>query len=156
MINFTKEQIDRDLQRYRRKRLVFLILAIICFALWVAADIVTLNLYYNEIISDQFYFLLSLGSQLIGIVGVLLIFLRTFIYGRKVKILQAISKGQDVYIGQSDGSAIKYTSMVKEEQSAPSNIDPQKANLIAQYEDLMKQGVISKEDFEKRKEEILK
>lgn len=155
MINLTKEQINKELQRYRRKRLLFLVLAIVCFSLWLATDIVTLSLYYSEIINDELYLILSFVGQCIGVAGVMLIFLRTFLFGRRVKILQAVSDGKDIFVMQQDGSTTQYSTSIKETEEIDS-IDPQKRNLISQYEELLNKGIISKEDFEKRKEEILK
>lgn len=85
----------------------------------------------------------------------MLIFLRTFLFGRRVKILQAVSDGKDIFVMQQDGSTTQYSTSIKETEEIDS-IDPQKRNLISQYEELLNKGIISKEDFEKRKEEILK
>ena len=97
-------------------------------------------------------------SGVIAIIGAVLIIIRARFYGYQARALKAILN-DEVKVVAADESRIVLAPKDAEAKQEPIDVKPiekdPKHQLIDEYKNLLEQGLITQEDFDKRKSEIL-
>ena len=144
-----KEKLQQEINSMRRSQKVFLILAIVFFAISSALAIAATVMAVQDIGGDIFFYLAQLsGSTLM--VAITMLILRSVLFSYRINVRQAIIDGviqvneQGQYVQTVDVKPVPEEKELSREEE-----------LVKQYESLYKQGLISEEDFEKKRKEIL-
>ncbi len=147
-----KDELEKRLKKLMRIRRLFLILSFSLLAIAVACDVATLTLYFLNVDYPQWLYLLLLeGGSICFAASIALFFVRIFAIDTKIRnsmFRYAQDNPQEVRtvnLGTVD---------VKDAPQPEPKADP-KQELVKQYENLMNQGLITPEEYQMKKKEIL-
>lgn len=144
----TQSQLESRLKKLLKTRRLFGVLSLSFLGVAVSFDIVVTILNYTvENLSEYVYWAIIETSTLFFAASIALFFVRIFAIDVKIRntlyqlslIVQPINN-EKVVVGTTD------------EKEVPLDRPHQ---LVNQYEDLLKQGLITQDDFDKKKKEIL-
>lgn len=138
-------QNNQDLRKLLRKSLILFILAGILLACSIAAFIVSTFFLVDE--SKVMIGMLIFGAGDTLSMGAIVLVIFGYMYRRKAAIIRNVGYAFN---------QTKQNDIVNVKEAPKTEEQKRKESLIEQYENLYKNGLITKEDFEKRKEEILK
>ncbi len=154
MNTIDKKTIEKELKSLYKRRRVFTILGF--SFLGVGGVLLFLSIYFSSIkINDVVDLINSLVimplSNLLVTASLVMFILRSVLFNRQIAIRQMLlidPSAVNVFNAKGENVEIKDTVDVKE---APKSHNQE---LLEQYENLYKQGYISQEDLDKKKEEL--
>lgn len=156
-----KEQLKLEIEKFKKRRVLFLILAIVLFAGALAFFIIGfMVMYKSSSIQENFqeaYSYLTCSSLCLT-AGIASLIIRTAVYGFKIAVRQKIINGEaDPFINNSMFNKQDLGTVdVKDIQVEQTKVQTREEQLLDQYAELLKQGLITQEDFNKKKEELSK
>jgi len=156
-MNISKKDVEILLGRVKKTALIFLILCIVFFASAVGLIIAgCLFLKSNNNLAVNLIYYGTMAAAL----GITFIVLRSAMCTPRIRALNETLKmfegKETIKVNEVDVRDMPQEQGSVEPQPLPQpDIQTKENELIQEYEKLVEQGIISKEDFEKRKSEIL-
>lgn len=148
-MNIDKKQIQKEIDSLRRNQKIFFILGLSFFGVALALSIAAFVLFFKDVGGDLFFYLAQLGGTML-MVAITMLILRTALFTFRINVRLAMLQGI-VTIDEKG----QYVPTVDVKPVPEEKVKSKEEELVDQYENLYKQGHISKEDFEKKKKEIL-
>lgn len=156
-MNISRKDVEVLLQKAKRQSIIFLVLNIAFYAIaagLVIAGICLLKPNNNVAVNLIYYGTMSLA------LGITFMVLRSVLCTGRIRALEEALKmfegKSSIKVGEVDVRDVPSGEPQTPIQEAPQpQIFTQQDALIKEYEKLVEQGLITQEDFEKRKKEIL-
>lgn len=146
-MNITPEELKNELKKAKLGALIFFIISMSCFGISLALIIVSIIIGSTN--SDGWYVFGYCAGICLSL-GFTFLILRTSFFVNKIRFLLTIEEASKnpTIPGQSDIVDAKPVEPFKEESSRENK-------LYQQYENLYKQGYITKEELEQKRKELL-
>lgn len=159
-MNIDKEQLKKEIAELTRKRKIFSILAFTFLGVAVASLIAGLSLAIvinsqGQSASDALiytYWILDWVSSGFLTASLVMFVIRSFVYSSKIRIRQMLISGEyQDYTGPNpyaQANTVDVKPVPEEKEKTRDEM------LLEQYKDLCDRGIISKEDYQKKEEEL--
>lgn len=158
----TKKQLEEALVSYKKKRTILLIIAGVLAAIGLVLFILGLNFAMDNYskwgdIKPENLILLMVGSIIMD-GGLVLLVVSLAVFSSKISNTTRLLRDDTIPDGNENqvfsfSKGLQTSSDDNEIIDVPSK--DQYPKILAQYEELMKQGIITKEEFEQKKKEYL-
>ena len=145
-----KEQLQKEIDSMMRSRKIFLFIAIGFFVISLALFITSVVFGLRDINSEEYY-LTAYLSGIALMIGLTMMILRSALFNFRINVRRAIING-NIKVEQ-DGRFVQTVDVKPVPEEKPLSKEEE---LYKQYEELYKAGHITKEDLDKKKEELLK
>ncbi len=159
-----KEKLLNEIKILEKRRKLFLILALTFLGISVILYIlsVTFEVMFNANQNNYLYFTLAITFSVVSSVllsgSIALLVIRTAVFGTKINNRKMALMGFDPNNFNNQFQNTYKDSYIKKDNGETVDVKPVEdnpyADLLKQYEELYKKGLISEEDFNKKKEEL--
>ena len=145
-----KEQLQKEINSMLRTRKIFLIIALGFFAVALILFIIGVVIGLKDINSEEYYLVTYLSGVAL-MVALTMMILRSALFNFRINVRRAIIEGNIKM--EQDGRYVQTVDVKPVPEEKPLTKEEE---LYKQYEELYEKGLISKEDLDKKKEELLK
>jgi len=146
-MNLSKEQIEQEIAKAKKGQLIFFILSMAFIGITVALIIVSIILGAKNSSGDAWY-VYGYSAGMSMCIAVTFLIIRSVFFSTKIKALQMLQENHttaNIHVApEVTARPVEPVEKSREEK------------LVEQYENLLKQGIITQEEFEAKKAEILK